>query len=258
MLTYDKLKKNQRKFLALTGLTPKEFTRLLPAFERAHGRKYPPKKTRAGKARKRKAGGGRKGNLYRVEQKALFALVYQKTYPLQVVIGELFGISQSRANAWIHQLLPILKQALANLSVLPERNPRQFARYERRKSKTVKVIIDGTERRRQRPKNAAKQALHYSGKKKAHSDKNVVLVDVKTTRVGYLSQTCVGKTHDKKIAENEQISYPREATLYKDTGFQGYEPRVQKTCQPKKTSQGRVNRIGETEQSQPLPNSRQS
>jgi len=77
--------------------------------------------------------------------------------------------------------------------------------------------------------------LHYSGKKKVHSDKNVVLVDVKTTRVGYLGQTCVGKTHDKKIAESERISYPSEATLYKDTGFQGYEPHVQKTCQPKKS-----------------------
>jgi hypothetical protein len=235
MLTYNKLKKNRRKFLALTGLTPKEFTRLLPAFERAYGRKYPSKKTRAGKARKRKTGGGRKGNLYDVEQKLLFALVYQKTYPLQALIGELFGLSQSRANDWIHQLLPVLKQALTNLRVLPERNPRQFARRERQQSQNMEMIIDGTERRRQRPKNPEKQALHYSGKKKAHSDKNVVLVDVKTTRVGYLSQTCVGKTHDKKIAENERISYPREATVYKDTGFQGYEPRVQKTCQPKKS-----------------------
>ncbi len=95
-----------------------------------------------------KAGGGRKGNLHGVEQRLLFALLYQKTYPLQALIGELFGISQSRANAWIHQLLPILKQTLANLKVLPERNPRQFARHERRKSKTIKVIIDGTERRR--------------------------------------------------------------------------------------------------------------
>lgn len=113
-----------------------------------YGRKYPSKKTRAGKVRKRKAGGGRKGNLHGVEQRLLFALVYQKTYSLQALIGELFGISQSRANAWIHQLLPVLKKALANLRVLPERNPRQFARQEQRKSKTIKVIIDGTERRR--------------------------------------------------------------------------------------------------------------
>ena len=39
---------------------------------------------------------------------------------------------------------------------------------------------------------------------------------------------------DKKIADEEGISYPSEATLYKDTGFQGYEPAVKKTCQAKK------------------------
>ena len=234
MLTYNKLKKNRRKFLALTGQTPKEFTRLLPTFERVYRRKYPSKKTRVGKARKRKAGGWRKGNLHSVEQKLLFVLVYQKTYPLQALIGEVFELSQSRANDWIHRLLPVLKQTLANLKVLPERNPRQFARRKKRKAETVELIIDGTDRRRQRPKNPEKQALHYSGKKKTHSDKNVLLVDVKTKRVDYLSQTCVGKTHDKKIAENERISYPRETTLHKDTGFQGYEPRVQKTFQPKK------------------------
>jgi hypothetical protein len=97
-----------------------------------------------------------------------------------------------------------------------------------------RLIIDGTERRRQRPKSPEKQALHYSGKKKAHTDKNVVIVTLPQERVGFLSQTCVGKTHDKKIADTERIVYPSEAILYKDTGFQGYEPAVQETRQPKK------------------------
>jgi len=36
MLTYTKLKRNRRKCVALTGLTPKEFSALLPAFARAY------------------------------------------------------------------------------------------------------------------------------------------------------------------------------------------------------------------------------
>ena len=75
VLTYLHLKQNRRKFLALTGLTPKEFKLLLPVFERAYGRRYPPTKTIAGKARKRKFGGGRKGTLHASDQKLLFALV---------------------------------------------------------------------------------------------------------------------------------------------------------------------------------------
>src|SRR5207244_3739491 len=97
------------------------------------------------------------------------------------------------------------------------------------------LIIDGTERRRQRPKNPEKQRLHYSGKKKTHSDKNVVVVNAQSKRVGYLSGTYAGKTHDKKVAEGEAIHYPSETRLLKDSGFQGYEPRVRQTRQPKKS-----------------------
>jgi len=123
MLTYDELQHHSRKFLALTGLTLKEFKALLPAFEQAYTRKYPTHKTRVGKKRKRQIGGGRKSTLDSMEQKLLFALVYQKTYPVQTLLGELFDLSQSRTNDWIHRLLPILKEALDDLGVLPERDP---------------------------------------------------------------------------------------------------------------------------------------
>ena len=63
----------------------------------------------------------------------------------------------------------------------------------------------------------------------------MVIVYARSKRVGYLSGTYAGKTHDKKVAEGEGICYPRQATLLKDTGFQGYEPRVRQTCQPKKS-----------------------
>ena len=36
MIILDDLKKNTRKFVALTSLTPEEFDYLLPAFERAY------------------------------------------------------------------------------------------------------------------------------------------------------------------------------------------------------------------------------
>ncbi len=239
MLTYDELKTNSRKFVSLTSLTPEEFNIVLPAFERAYLRTYPASQTKTGQVRKRKVGAGRKGSLASIEQKLLFALVYQKSYPLQAVMGELFGIGQSQANEWIHQLLPILKQALEDLGFLPERDPQKFKQTEKDRKDAADSIIDGTERRRQRPKKAEKQALHYSGKKKIHSDKNVLIATVKRKRVSYLSQTYPGKTHDKKVADTENISYPKQMTLHKDTGFQGYEPKVRKLYQPKKSLERR-------------------
>ena len=239
MLEYAKLKHNRRRLLALTGLTLKEFKALLPSFTEAYQHVTESEKTLAGHKRTRLVGGGRTGRLETTEQKLLFILVYQKTYPLQVVMGELFGLSQSSANEWIHRLLPILRDALIALDVMPERDGEKFAASERRHVAPRDYIIDGTERRRQRPKKPEKQALHYSGKKKTHCDKNVIIVNTGSKRVAYLSPTYAGKTHDKKLAECEQIAYPRQAVLHKDTGFQGYEPKVRQTSQPKKSRAGK-------------------
>ena len=96
-------------------------------------------------------------------------------------------------------------------------------------------MAHGTERRQQRPKNNETQKEHYSGKQKAHTDKNLVLVNEQTTKVAYLSPTVPGKKHDKKMADEARINYPANAKLEKDTGFQGYEPEGVITTQPKKS-----------------------
>jgi hypothetical protein len=234
MLTYAALQADRRKLLALTGLTRPEFQRLLAAFPGAYQQVYPADQTAERRPRQRAAGGGCKGRLARPEDKLLFILVYLKAYPLQVVMGELFGLSQPQVNYWIHRLLPALRAALDRLGVRPERDPRHFPRSQPAAEVGPRLIIDGTERRRQRPKSPEKQALHYSGRKRKHCDKNVVVVPARGRRIDYLSRTYPGKAHEKKIADAEGICYPPEAVLYKDTGFQGYEPAVKQTCQAEK------------------------
>lgn len=234
MVTYKRLQTDRRQFLALTGLTLSEFQLLLTALPRAYQRLYPANQTTEGQPRQRSTGGGCKGLLQRPEDKLLFILVYLKTYPLQAVMGELFDLSQPQVNYWIYRLLPVLQQALDDLGVCPERNASHFAQSHVSPEAVPRLIIDGTERRRQRPKNPEKQALHYSGKKKTHTDKNVVIVTLPSNRIDFLSHTCVGKIHDKKIADTEGIAYPPEAILYQDTGFHGYNPAVKETRQAKK------------------------
>lgn len=235
---YKALRKNPRKFVALTGLTPKEFSEILPAFEQAFRELYPADKTRTGKRRKRKGGGGRKSVLSGWATKLLFVLTYTKTYPLQVVLGAMFDLSQAQVNEWLHRLLPVLGAALDRLGVLPEREGRAFARHKRQPREPQDWIIDGTERRRQRPKSPKKQAKHYSGRKKMHSDKNLVIVNTHSKRVGYLSPTVAGKHHDKAVAEQEHIAYPPRTVLRQDTGFQGYQPAGCHVQQAKKSLAG--------------------
>ena len=239
MLTYAMLQARSREFLAATGLTHDEFVRVLPAFTAAYAVRYPPDKTWEGKVRQRQSGGGAKGVLSQMEDKLLFILVYQKTNPLQPMHGLPFDLSQPQTNYWIHRLLPVLRCALAALAMAPERDASRVARSPLMLEGAPVGALDGTERRRQRPTEAAKQTAHYSGKKKAHTDKNVLLINEYTSKVVYLSPTVAGKTHDKKATDEADLVYPVNSTLDKDTGFQGYEPAGVLTQQPKNSPEAR-------------------
>lgn len=101
-MTYHELKEKPKEFLAATSLTVEEFELLLPVFRCKYGELLTPGLTRKGQPRQRKAGDGVKEKLRTEEDKLLFILIYQKTYPLQTVHGLQFGLSQPQANYWIH------------------------------------------------------------------------------------------------------------------------------------------------------------
>lgn len=122
MITYAQLKDKPRDFLAATGLTDAEFQYVLPTFSRLYAARTSAELTLAGKPRQRKPGAGAKGTLRNVEDKLLFILVYEKTYPLQTMLGLQFGMSQSQANYWIHQLLPILNVSFVQLRAVGSKN----------------------------------------------------------------------------------------------------------------------------------------
>jgi len=57
----------------------------------------------------------------------------------------------------VHGLLPILEQALGFKQVLPERKLRNMEEFLERFLNVEAVILDGTERPVQRPKDSEKQ-----------------------------------------------------------------------------------------------------
>lgn len=172
MLNYNELKNKPRELLAATGLKAEEFEALLEAFAASYSEQYPAHRTVTGQARQRGKGAGNKGKLWRVEDKLLFILVYEKTYPLQTMLGLQFGLSQGRVNEWIHRLTPILQQAIASLGLTPERDGQALQTNELALEGGADLIIDGTERRRQRPVEQSAQREQYSGKKSIYRQKS--------------------------------------------------------------------------------------
>lgn len=60
--------------------------------------------------------------LLTAEDRLLFILVYLKQHTIQTLHGRLFGMRQSKANHWIHVLLPVLRTTLRALGDAPCRS----------------------------------------------------------------------------------------------------------------------------------------
>lgn len=147
------------ELLALTGYTREEFEALLPHF-RTHFYQHMQTYRLDGKPRgKRQYSDYANSPLPTLEDKLFFILNYLKTNNLQSVQGAFFGISQPKANQWVHTLHTVLNQTLAGCGALPAR---QMAKLVVASQESL-YFHDGTERPIPRP--GKDQADFYSGKK---------------------------------------------------------------------------------------------
>src|SRR4030095_12348738 len=121
-LRFADVQSRPTEVLDFTRLTLDEFQQLVPPFEAAF---------QAHMATWRLDGKPRTARQFAVykncplptpEHHLFFILTYLKTYSLQVVQGRLFGMRQSKANQWIHVLVPALLAALRTLGDAPSRS----------------------------------------------------------------------------------------------------------------------------------------
>jgi hypothetical protein len=237
MLSYKNLQNKPRILQSLTGMSMAEFEALVPSFEQAW-QDYIDEHNIQGKERKRNYGGGRKAEVKEVKDKMLFILFYFRQYPTQEVQGFLFGIGQAQANMWVHRLTVVLNAALGKEQQLPERKASKLEQVLSN-CPELEFVIDGTERRTNRPKDKIKRDKHYSGKKKTTTVKNNIITERRAGgKIIYLSPTVEGKRHDKKLADDEGHQFPDGSKLWQDTGYQGYKPEGVTILQPKKKPRG--------------------
>lgn len=223
--------KNDRLCASLTGLRVKEYQQLHILFE--------PILIQALKDRNpdriREFGGGRKGHLKTTEERLFAVLLFLKAYPTYDVGGYLLGgMERSNLCRWIHFLLPVLAKTLGRSLSLPRRQIRSVEEFFELYPDAKDVFIDGTERRTQRPKNQKKQQKLYSGKKKGHTKKTIVVSDDKK-HILMMTPTRAGRRHDKKLYDKDiGTSIPPEVTIWTDTGFLGIQHKHKNTIFPKK------------------------
>lgn len=225
-----------RLLRALTSLDRAEFERLEAGLEQLLTSQRAERR-HDGQPRQRAYGAGGPGKLPTTRARLLFILFYFKCYPLQEVLAWLFGMSQPQACEWIKRLTPQVNAVLGTELLLPARRPADLETLLKEVPELRLLVLDGVERPVRRPQDKDQQKKLYSGKKKAHRKKNLLISSEK--RVVYLGPTSAGSVHDKKLADESGLSFPAGTLLLKDTGFQGYEPAGTATLQPKKKPRGR-------------------
>jgi hypothetical protein len=184
-----KILSRDRTCRATTGLTRRNFFRLLGWFERELDRISKQKNPR---------GSGRKSPLLTCRDKLFFVVYYLKNYPTFDVLGANFNMDRTRACREVHFLCEVLMTTLRRVNALPVEAFRSKKHFMKKFPGLNLVIADGTERRRRRPQNARKQREFYSGKKKTHTLKNLVITDSKK-QILFVSETVPGKTADKTL-----------------------------------------------------------
>ncbi len=233
-MNYSEARQQPHRFPLLTGLRIEEFDSLLPAFQAAYQEDMQQRQTQP---RQRAPGAGRTSVLATIQDKLFFILFYFRHYPTQEVLAFWFGFCQGQANQWIHRLTPILNHALGHEMQLPVRSAEDLQEVLQ-EGDHPELIIDGTDRPTRRPQEDQRQRQEYSGKKKRHTKKNIVITDKSSGEVLGLGATQPGSRHDKACADEEGYKFPEGTNLFQDTGFQGYAPEGATTTQPTKKPRG--------------------
>ena len=205
---------------SLTGLSVSEFNNLVLDFSWNY-HEYEVKRI---KERIRKLGGGRGSKIETIEEKLFYVLFYLKTYPTFDMASFYVGFARSKAHKWAHILFPILEATMKRKLVLPQRKITSREEFERLYPEVKEVFADGIERSIQRSRNRKKQQKTYSGKKKMHTRKSVVVSDAKR-RIMVVTKQKSGRRHDKRLADKESVfaNIPKDVAIMADTAFVGEE-----------------------------------
>jgi hypothetical protein len=258
-------------FLDVTSLTLNEFQQFVLPFETAFHTRMAAWRM-AGKPQT-----ARRFTVYKncplptPEDRLFFILAYVKTYALQVVQGRLFGMGQSKANQWIHVLLPVLLTALRTLGDAPARSLTALAqRLGVAEADTATIVapleedpasvappdapllpMTGRNDGSSGPQDPAEQKASYSGKKKDHTVKNVLLVNA-LLMILFLSDTYSGRTHDKPITDATPYPLPAGSRLLQELDFLAFTLPQMEILMPIKKPRGQELPVEEQRTNQAL------
>ena len=152
--------RDERMTKALFGLDGEKMRKLGEDVERLWTQKLEKRK-----GRRRAVGGGRKGGVSGGTAKAALVLFYLKAYPTFDLLSAISGIDRSGCCRWVHELMPLLEEALRQKLMLPRRKISSMDEFYAAFPQAREVCMDGMERPCQRPKKKVATASSTRGRR---------------------------------------------------------------------------------------------
>lgn len=226
MIRIEKALSNDRLMCSIVGLTISKFNALSITFDKVLQKEIQNNR----KESKRQIGGGRNHSLSTAKEKLFYILFYMKCYPTYDLASFLFEVDRSQTCRWVKLLLPILQATLERELVLPKRKVNSIEEFLSLFPGVKDIFIDGTERAVQRPTKEKRQAKHYSGKKKRHTKKNII-VTTENKEILIVTKTKSGSQHDMRMLRKSELpqNIPKEVSIWVDTGFLGLDKETEAT-----------------------------
>jgi hypothetical protein len=192
---YEYLHRHPAVFRAMTGLTLDEFALLLARFAPAYTAAEAARHTRP--ARQRAVGAGPPFHLDPRDQ-LLVTRVWLRRYPTHEVLAWLFGVSASTVLRIVARLVPVLEELGQATMRFPDPGRHHRRQFDELLADLpeLAVVIDTFEQKVQRPQRQAEADAWYSGKKKTHTIKSQVAVEVHSGRFCAIGESVPGPTAD--------------------------------------------------------------
>ncbi|HVF03256.1 MAG TPA: transposase family protein [Frankiaceae bacterium] len=173
--------------------------------------------------RRRAIGAGRRFELGPRDQ-VLLTVVWLRRYPINAVLGYLFGAEETTALRTVRRVLPVLEAAGLDTMRLPDPGKGRRPDLEAllRETPALAVIVDTFEQRVQRPRDRAEADTYYSGKKKQHTLKSQVAVR-EDGRVADVAESARGPTADITLLKDSGVleRLPPEVGALGDLAYVG-------------------------------------
>ena len=220
MFSYKQLSKKPKSFLSFTGVTRQQFDVILRDVRKQH---HITEQSRLSqRKRQRDIGAGHPFDLD-VKDRLVMLLVYYRMYLTCELTGHLFGLDQSNVSRNIKYLEPAVKQSI----LIPGKlyaNSKKINDIIQLQEFFPDLIImtDGTEQPIPRPKDHTKRKTHYSGKKKKHTVKNQITINL-NGEIIHKPPHSPGRRNDYAILKIKHPVLSEDLMVFYDLGYLGME-----------------------------------